>query len=284
MKEFIDGDTVFTVIKMMRQVDSRTVVLVEGVEDTAIIDPHLDATFCRSEIGYGKKNALEAAKLANDNGIGKVLTVVDRDFDCAAELKQKAPHVSVSESYDLESDIFHRCSCVLRRVVSAHTNRDALNKHLQSVRLEMGELIVEIAGCVGVLRRISIRDALGLRLDKFPMHPLIDAHQASRLTEEVSALAVSRSNSASISTEELSSLLKSRMTEYDLRDSCCSHDIVNLLSALISKKWGGPSGADALGRAYRSSVDWECFDQLPVCADLRAWGRELNAPVWARDS
>lgn len=268
----------------MRQVDQRAIVLVEGQEDTALIDPHLNQEACRSEIAFGKQAVLRAAHLAELSGYSTVYAVVDRDFDSETDLQEYGGHISVSEYYDMQVDIFRHCPGILQRLLAAHADREKLRSHMHRLATRADDLLVQIAGRVGALRLLSVKKTLGILLKDFPMAPLIEAHENGELVEKISVIAIGRTKAVDKPTAaDLQSMLEATIAEHNLALLCAGHDLVNLLSALASGRWGGPSGSDAMGRAYRSTTDWECFAKLRVCADLRTWGEESGLVIWERD-
>lgn len=51
----LTGNDLFVSIQMMRQLDSRLTIVVEGSEDCGVIDPHVDDTVVQTIPGYGKQ-------------------------------------------------------------------------------------------------------------------------------------------------------------------------------------------------------------------------------------
>ncbi|WP_082951188.1 DUF4435 domain-containing protein [Mycobacterium mantenii] len=283
MRQLLDGDTLYADLLMMRQVDHRIVILVEGEEDVAIVDPHLNTTTCRSEIGHGKRAVLRATELAKANGLDKVLAAVDRDFDDEKDIRAYSEHISISDFYDLEVDILVRCNDLIQRVLASHADRDRLKSYLERKASSVITMIFEVAGHVGALRYASATQKLPLNLAKFPTGTLVQAYENGQLLEEIARIAAGKSKESGYSDSDIVPLLREAVGAVDFVAVACGHDVMGVLSAFIRVRWGGSSGADATGRACRSSVDWECFQRLRICQDFRSWGKEFGAAVWQRD-
>lgn len=287
MEDLIDGDTVFADILMMRQVDDKIVVLVEGQEDVRIIDAHINFDDCRSEIAHGKKNVLRVAELCNENGMAHVLCVVDRDFDSDDKILSRSVHISISENYDLLADVVVKCPDAVGRVITSHVDRAKYKAHTTKMRMEATDLAVDIAAHIGCLRYASIMDGHALQMKRFPVPGLIEAYEESQLVETVASVAKQKSTSCTLTVEEIAEILRRTLSNSgNLHLLCNSHDLANILAALIRDRWGGPStaGAEVIVRALSGALDWECFQNLRVCDDLRGWSNELRGTVWRRDA
>jgi hypothetical protein len=168
----------------------------------------------------------------------------------------------------------------------AHVDRVAYKAHIDSVNMTAIGLAVEIAGHVGSLRHASVKGQFNLYLTKFPIADLIDARERGNMIDELARMTAIRSKESGLTDTEVKALLSSELEQLDEFTTVCnSHDIDNVLAALIRNRWGGPSGvgADGVSRSISSSVDWECFQRLRICTDLRAWGKGIAKTVWRRD-
>ncbi|MBN7303845.1 hypothetical protein IUQ79_18275 [Mycobacteroides abscessus subsp. bolletii] len=286
MRKFIDGDTLYADVIMMRQVDPRAVVIVEGQEDVSIIDPHLNSSQFRSEIAHSKTAVLRSAELCKKNGLSEAFFAVDRDFDSRESIAKISEYISVTEFYDIQTDIFVKCSDSISRVLVSHVDRSKFSSHIAQLKIGATDLVVQIAGHVGALRYASISKSLDLHMSKFPAVTLIHAYETGSLISEILSIAVKRSKHSTATPDKLASYLDAALSEnVDLLTFCNGHDIANILGVLIRGRWGGSSGngADAVERAIRSSVDWESFQELNICADFRSWGSKIDRTAWRRD-
>lgn len=283
MRQYLDGDDVFAEIMMMFQVDRRITILVEGSEDAALIDPHINDLSCRSQIAYGKEAVLRAAQLAQAQGMQRVFAAVDRDFDRHEDLVKFSSRISISEYHDLEVDILMNCPYCLKRLLYSHADRTKVIKYIGAQNTSVPQIAFAIAGHVGTLRLASVKQQLGLHLHNFPMAPLIEAFESGGLPAKIVRIAAARSRNCSLSDADLVLILEKHLEGSVFESVSSGHDTINLLSAFIRERWGGVSGSDALGRAFRSSVDWECFSRLRIYVDFRNWGNDLGENVWERD-
>ncbi|MFD6156399.1 hypothetical protein ACFWF7_38630 [Nocardia sp. NPDC060256] len=279
MREALDGDTVFADMMMMRQVDSRIVLLVEGEEDTDVVDPHLNEDNCRSEIGHGKHAVLRAAELVTQNKVSGVLFAVDKDFDDPTKIRLTHRHISVSEYYDLHSDILINCHESIKRLTICHTKRDKFKIPPSSGSITT--TIIEIAGPLGMLRYWSVKNQIGLNLAKFPSHLLVEASERNSLFDETVHIAYLRSTGLTVSeTDMINALKQMASANSNLAPFCQSHDMIDIFSALIRQRWGGSVGKDYLANALRASVAFDCFQRLQIYKDLDEWGQEYGTAIW----
>lgn len=283
MREFLDGDDLYTDLMMMYQVNKRITILVEGIEDVAIIDPFLNETACRSEVGHGKANVLRAAQIAQQNGMGHVFAAVDRDFDDIGTIRSYSEKISVSEHYDLHADALLACSDLMDRILAAHADRQKLDDYINRCGKSVSSVVTVIAGHVGALRYASVRQELCLSLADFPTAKLIPPYEKGTLIEEIARIAAAKSADSNLTHEDIAGVLEAAAAEVRLEAVCSGHDVVNVTSALTRLRLGGKTGADAMGRAFRSAVGWDCFQRLQICSDLRTWGDERGSKVWIRD-
>lgn len=76
------GDEILTGLVMGRQTALNLAIVVEGIEDYALVNPHVDPNApLLVEVAGGKEACLEAARLAERDGHDWLRTLVDRDFD-----------------------------------------------------------------------------------------------------------------------------------------------------------------------------------------------------------
>ncbi len=125
MRQFLTGADLFAQVMMLRGVDRRAVVLVEGASDCTLLDLHLDPTTAQSVPGYGKNSVILACRLAEQEGAAAVAGVVDADFDVILGLTNNYPgNVHATEYYDLETDVLVACPDILDRILATFSDRE----------------------------------------------------------------------------------------------------------------------------------------------------------------
>ena len=119
MLDSVTADSVYSEI-MMEEPPPKAFLLVEGPDENAIFFGHVSTDVVLIVCG-GKKNVLEAARLAESNGYNNVYGLVDNDFDRILGRDKHYPdHVVATVAYDLISDLVMSSADVLRRCLSAH--------------------------------------------------------------------------------------------------------------------------------------------------------------------
>lgn len=281
MNEHLDGDTLYASILMMQNGGEKSyIILVEGPEDCGLIDPHLDSAVCFTEIGHGKKAVLEAMRLVKKNQIEGVFAVVDRDFDDPANLKEGCSSISVSEAYDLHSELFFESPEIVDRLLANHTERTKAQSAIRLLPQPVPEVVIDICFPVGAVRLASTSRAWGVNLSKFPTNDLVSAYFKGELDNVCCTVAISRSPNISVTeTDILAEIDAARGNDaVQPRGVCCGHDLASALASLF-RRWGGKSGSDAIARSIRSATDCESFKRLSVFRDIETWGKIEGQPL-----
>lgn len=280
MKKMIDGDVVFAEILMLRRIDSRAVVLVEGIQDVGILDPHLNESACRTQVAHGKKAVLKAIELARNAGMANVYAVVDRDLDFEESSSEPCAQISISENYDLVADAIVNCSIVTAQVVANFADRDMHQQYVRSRSTTLIELLVAISTPLAILRYLSVKNNYGLNLKNFPIESLVKAYETGALLKEAVRIAIHRSKNSTITENDLYSTASLHPKDGITR-LCNGHDLVGALATLMRIRWGGNSvGYDVISRSVGSAVGCHCVQKLAVYRDLANWGADIGLSVW----
>ncbi|MFI6572730.1 hypothetical protein [Nocardia fluminea] len=279
MRAELDGDILFNELMMTRQVDHRLVLLLEGDEDANVVDCHIDESNCRSEIGNGKMNVLRVVDLVVQHEIEWIFFALDRDFDDPTALRSLHKRMSVSDAYDLHSEILLKCDVAVKRLTVAHGKKNRRIAYGTHDRIK--EIIVEVSGTLGILRYVSSQRKLNLKLSKFPVQDLIEAYESGNLLDELIDLAITISPNATVGREDLISLMRMHaVVSLPVDYFCQGHDMVAFFSVIIRKRLGGTVGMDVLAESMQSSVSIDCFSRLSIFKDFEAWGKEAGVGVW----
>jgi len=284
MRQYLTGADLFAYIQMMRQVDARLTVIVEGVEDCGLIDPHLDHTAAQTIPGHGKQSVIDAAALFDDQQVDKVRLIIDADFDRQLGMTDTLPaNLILTEYHDLDADVFFNCNRLVPAIIANFCDRTKHRDHIETVAVEAEALIIDIAAAVGIVRYSSLRDSLQLKMHRFPMTQLIQTYELNRThLEEAVAQAVARSGPQA-GRPDISVLTQELAVIADRRTLCGGHDIMSIFSTLIRERWGGRVGSDVVANAFRTATSCDCWRRTRIYADVNEWSRQHGSGVWTCD-
>jgi hypothetical protein len=279
MKDDLDANDLYADLMLMRQVDQRHVLYVEGPEDLGIIGPHVDAHKCRIELCFGKPLGLVLAELLSGDAIHGALVLLDRDFDGESDFAHVSDVVILTDNYDLMMDVLASCPHVLERILANFADRDAVDAYIERTGVDVLTCIVEHAAPIGALRATT-----DLRVRGFPVHELIDARERGELLNHVCNLAIARSGATGYEIESLVRDVAEWLASRELVRTCSSHDAVAVMAAFLRSRWGGVvghSGAEIVGRALRAAVDCDCMRELAIYAKINRWSANDSLQIWS---
>lgn len=279
MLESITADDIISQILMLRTVDSRTVLLVEGPNDCATLDPHIDSGHCHSIPTHGVRNLYGAVWLANEMELERLVALADSDwqgvmYSCAV------PNIVLTDAVDLDATCF-LIGRAFDRVLSAYTNRDALQTSLQTApHADAREWLVAIAATVGALRLASVSHSLGLRLDKFPVNAVLAEGAYVVDLDRLVAVAVARTSGTSDAAAARGAF-EATACRYSPQRLANGHDLVRALRSVGNVRWGLSVSADTLERAMRAATSCAEIKATGLYQTLRDWASERRTVIWS---
>ena len=280
MKNALTSDDLFAYIVMLGQVDHRPVVLVEGSEDSAIMDAHALDEHIQIMPGYGKQSVLGAAKLLFSAGVTRVICLVDSDLDHLFDAAlSDPPNVVRSENHDFLADLLFACPELTQAIIRNFAQVEEADAYLAHESLTVEALLVGIAGMIGAMRATSIRHGLGISMARFPTPPLIDAFESGTLEAQILTISIGRSP-ADVSPALVADHLHAEIVDAGSLVSYSSgHDLLSALGSLVMTRWGGV-GAPVIARAFRAAVACRCFSRTRFFGAVAAWGTGLGISTW----
>lgn len=267
---------------MQRTNDARNFLIVEGDGDIAVIDRHLAQDRFTIIPAHGKKTAHEALMLVSADNFSGVYSILDRDWLDLIPGDLRGPRIVHTDKYDLDMSIFFLPD-VYVSVASSYGVRGGYRVGQPGCsEEEIREACINMAFPVGVLRFISERDRLELRLRDFPLHEVIDRSNLTVDTELLISTAIGRSKKASADPQDVKNALQVEMAEITDRARYCSgHDAARAFSILIKERWATQLSADSVERTARAAVSWERFKSLSIYSDAAQWFSGEARMIWA---
>ncbi|MFF3444012.1 hypothetical protein [Streptosporangium sp. NPDC002721] len=285
MRERLTADDLYAYVLMLKPVEKRAILIVEGDSDDAALAGHINDDEVNVIPGYGKGIIERVMSMVNDAGMREVGAVLDRDFGDIVTGDSPPLNTFYSDMYDLDATIFLSGS-LCERVANNFSSVDAV----RSITVSLGcvsieQAVISLALPLGVLRLISVRDGLGLRLQDFPLGEVVADDCRMVDIEQLTVKAIQRSNDqVARGPKDLAADLMTELLDIsDPKRMCSGHDLVRSLSVLLRKKSGVSMRPDTLERAFRAAFSCDLLCRTILYAEVGAWGRKMGREVWACD-
>jgi hypothetical protein len=265
---------------MLRVVDQRTFVLVEGPSDAQALDPQIDSQTAITFPAYSKPKAVKALEAAEDRGMERVIAIVDLDWDGLLHPMQESRNLVYTEDCDLDATVL-LAGDILDRIVSNYSSRELRERFLSEHKVGVEELVLDIASTIGVLRYISESNGHGIRCRDFPIHAVLSETCREVDLTLLAKIAVRRSPDASIAEQALAvSVRKTSAEVNEKRRFSNGHDIAAALAALL-RHWGGSASRESVERAARSSFGCPELKETALFARVKEWATREDTHVWS---
>jgi hypothetical protein len=266
---------------MQRLVDSRVFMLLEGPTDCQALEPQIESSVAMTVPGHCKENVLQALALSEEREMQHVLALVDLDWDGLLRPMVTSENVVYTDDYDLESTMAFSGD-VLDRVISNISSSVARNTHLAEVGLSMRELVIELAGTMGLLRYVSSRDQHGLRCRKLPAHEVLTSTRHAVDTVQLVRIVVARSPNCSITeVAAVNALEKEREASSERRRFCNGHDVASVIGAL-AHHWSGNGSRSIVEQAIRIAFGCSELKETALYEGVLDWCQKVGVPsVWS---
>lgn len=270
MRSVLNANTVFATVILARQASHQLIVVVEGEDDHFIIKDHINSREVMLISGSGgKQNVLDAAAIADVQGVRGVRFLIDADYDRFVHPALRYPPNAISSKHhDAVMDIVIDGTVLLDRVIDSHSRAGRRNGAAFTTKI-VREQAIGLASTMASLRIVNERKGHGLRLHGFPFSNLITLPPSNA---DLASIAVGRSSRA-VTQAALEADLSEEISQVGVHVNFLvgDHDLFKALSRVL-KDVGVIAGADAL---------WSSFLAGILCAHLGAtdWYAELSA--WA---
>lgn len=282
MIEELTVDDLLAQLILLRNVDKRIFMVVEGESDLGTLEPHTDQNECLMIIGHSKPAVLGVVELAEASSISSVLGLVDRDWDGDVLPPSISSNVIYTEHYDLDATIILTTSA-LTRVISNFCDGQKHKNHMARLGDPgVASLLLRVCAPVGALRRLSAKDSLALSLRNFPIHEVIDVSAGSIDLSRLVSLSCQRSAPIGINEGELLRRLQGQLSEFESVYLTSGHDLLAALST-FSSRWGGKAGAKHLGNALRAAMSCADLVQTRLYESVDDWARSKGRRLWNCD-
>ncbi|MGW2635363.1 hypothetical protein [Streptomyces sp. NPDC001348] len=277
----LTGAELYAEMIMQRTNDARNFLVVEGDGDIAVIDRHLAQDRFTVIPANGKKTAHEALALVFADGFSGVYSILDRDWLGMIPGELEDPRIVHTDKYDLDSSIFFLPDIYVS-VASSYCVKGGYRVGQPTCSEDdIRETCVRLAFPIGVLRFISERDRLELRMRDFPLHEVVDRPTLTVDIDLLISTAIGRSKRASADPQDVKSALQAEISRIsDQAEYCSGHDIARAFSVLIKERWSTTMSADTVERSARAAVGQEKFKLLSIYSDAAQWFSGDPRMIW----
>lgn len=283
MLEHLTGDDLFALVKMLRTSDNRTVVLLEGGTDCDALEPHIDTEDAYALPGHSRTTVERAIELVDQTDTERVVALVDRDWTTVLFPATESANLFFTDLYDLDATILFEGD-VLERVLSSLTDRERRRNDLDELKVSARELLIQLAGVMGVGRYVAVRDELEIRFRELPAHACVDSAHCRIDISALAIVAVRKSKEPKCDEGQLANFIREQLQEEedDLLRFCSGHDLAAQIASLARTKWGGAKiSADLVERTLRAALDCQTLKMTTFYAEMRQWASDANTSVWS---
>jgi hypothetical protein len=285
MRERLTADDLYSYILILRPVNRRIILVIEGDSDYTALRSHLDESEVTVIPGYGKPIIEPAMDLVNDNNIPNVIALLDRDFGSLLPGRPPKANVFLTDRYDLDATIFFSGS-ICERMAYSLGDREQIKDLLSDLDCsELTRAAANLAMVVGILRFISIRDGLNLKLRDFPLGEVVRDDCRSVDIEQLATLALKRvDNPLPKRPREL--VLEIQAVAAQVSDPyayCSGHDLGRALSVMLRKRGGVSLKPEIIERILRGAFGCTEMRGTQVYSEMARWANPQNRRIWRCD-
>lgn len=277
------ASSVFSLVMMLRQVESRLLLLVEGDDELTLLMNHVDDDNVKLIDCHGKAAVLGAAKLLAEQGVPGALAVVDRDFD---EITGKEviypPTVVSTDCYDLLSDILNSDPKLVRHVAWAHS-RAAVQEVERTSGLPFVDVVARLCMALAILRLANEEESFGLTLRDFPFRKILSEDYMPLSLEQIAEIAIRRSKSTVSLSKVTRAAEAARERLTDGLRYIGGHDLLSATAAILHAtglKNVKELSEKAIQPSFYTAVSCERLRSLEWQRRVREWGQSYARAVF----
>jgi hypothetical protein len=273
IKPFIDATSIANEIRLQRQVDKVTFLIVEGHDDFLTFTPLVQKDKCYIIEANGKENVISVISILNRDNFKGVLAIADRDFDDILGVTHALDNFILTEEHDIEMMIIN--SPAFERLLLEKGSTTKIAAELERSGKSVKAICAEKAKAVGCLRLISIREGLALNFDDLQFR-FVSRRSFDLDGKGLVNLVVGRTQNCKVNRAELLSRTVEEMGKGHHEDHICvGHDLVCILSIGLRYVFGSCAVAectpDLLGSILRAGFSVADFHVTELFRDICLW-------------
>lgn len=275
-----NGAVIANRVRMIRDNYSGVVLIVEGPDDSRIFSLLVSKQDCQIVIAFGKKNALDAAKILADEKDLLTIAVIDADFKRIETSTELHPNVFVTDYHDIETMMI--MSSAFETVLSEFGSTDKLKKFVAESGVELREFLLQQSSIVGALRLHSIRRGLNLKFKDLNFGEFYFEDPARIDLMECVKCVLNKSQLYDIDATGLSEAVTIMLADgHPTAELSCGHDTIALLQRMLRKSIGTISPSKVtegvLHQGFRLAYHMGCFSRSTLYSQLHEWQTRVNS-------
>jgi hypothetical protein len=279
MIKYLDAHDIAAEIRFIRQKHKGAILIVEGEKDYRVLARFLSEPDCEIEIAGGKKKAIEALEILEDDTVPGILAVVDADFDRVSGTSHKVDNLILTDAHDLDLTIF--LSPALQVYLNEHAEASQFHKVCGGDASKAAKLVMEACKPISLARLLNFKHDLYLSFQNMSFG-FIDENIQNFQDDDFLAEVYANSHKAKIAQHQVKTQLqKALANQHDLHQVTNGHDAAALLGkalrSLLGKKRIPQSWGSEVESNLRLAFDLGAFRQTEIYRLLLKWQSD-NAP------
>lgn len=271
MREYLNANTLFNTIAMLRSASDGLILIVEGSDDRHAVESHMHRTVTVLCGQGGKPDLLHAATLVEGRGVADVRFLIDRDYD--DKIVPPIPYadcVVASTNHDVVMDLLLADRTVIHRVIDAHTRGTAGPRRVRAEQVL--EETFKIAARVSLLRMLSVENEWELNMSDFPFGRF---NPARPNPQEVVELALSRSKPGPKRTPVLRHLRAALKADAaDVVALIGDHDCFGAMAYVLRSHGYTGIGDASLATSFFAAIDCSSVMKTNWFLEITTWSTE----------
>ena len=275
------GETLFVLITMLRQLDSKRLILVvEGFEDDAVLDGHINETNINVLISGSKIAILRLCDLLHVNHISYAVGLIDRDLDdLTGRSSSYPPNVVATHAYDLVADVLLTNPDLLLRALKSQ-NRDASRVVESTCSGSISDVVFQLVISLSVLRLLNESFDFGLSFVNFPFFKILNSDYSVKSSEEILVFANIRSSST-VEFSEIEPHLATAMHSINSdRRHCGGHDIIGASIAIMRQGGDKALSKSNLVKSISTAISCNVMVRLPIYKQIENWAASNSSAAF----
>jgi Protein of unknown function (DUF4435) len=269
----IDGYYVAAQIRMVRQVHKGTILILEGETDARVFARFIDCRSCDIEVGFGKKNVIEALDLLEEGGVPGVVAVIDADFDRLLGTTYRPENLCITDAHDLDLTIF--LSAALDRYIAEYADVDLFKNKFKSDLWAVRDRVVNASLPLAYCRFTSEHRNLGLYFKDLKHHEFVNLDDLSIDSSTLVAELISRSSTRCTVSNLKIYIANEAARKHDPFQLANGHDVAAILGIALRKLLANrktvQTWASEVEAGLRLAFDWEALAGTALYQGLRDW-------------
>lgn len=274
MREYITDHDVANAIRMKRSLFGGAFLVVEGTSDKRVFGLVLDREGCWTEIAYGRDNLLGAIRILNADSFNGAFAIVDADFSNITGEAIPEENILRTDLHDLECMILN--SPAFDRLLEELGSEIRVSSFATTTPLIARQLATN-AIPLGCLRLHSLQQEMGLKFEGLTFNKFVESSDLRIDVAKMVLTVVNNSQKHHLDqTRLVAQIADEDQKGHDCWQISCGHDIVEILSVALRKKFSGKNSGDVAPenlerylrlayeaadlketKLFQSLVDWE---------------------------